>query len=243
MQWRQQGRITGESTVIVLRSGRRQGKPRPHFCWGEPGLVEPLGFYVKSVICTAWFRLRRAQSSSWTFCTGRVPKLETSGKVSIGRRFTVRGRVLPCELGATRHGTLVIGDRVHINQGVVLVAQWDIEIGDDTLIGEFAAIYDSNYHPVDEDRPIKFAPVVIGKNVWIGRNVTVLPGSTIGDHTVVSAGSVVKGELPARVLAAGDPARPVRPVTASDGWRRSNVDGTHPVDRVGRRSAERTAAG
>jgi len=205
--------------------------------------VEPLGFYVRSVICTAWFRLRRVQSSSWTYCQGsKLPKLDARGKVSIGKQLTVRGRLLPCELGAVGLGTLRIGDRVHINQGAVIVANWDIEIGDDTMIGEFAAIYDTNHHPVDEVQPIKFAPVVLGKNVWIGRNVTVLPGSTIGDHTVVAAGSLVRGDLPPRVLAAGNPARPIRELTSSDGWRRSNWDGKHPVSRAPRSGGDRAAA-
>ena len=197
--------------------------------------MEPLGVYFKSVLCTAWFRLRRVQRTSRTHCTGRIPKLYTNGNVSIGRQLTLRGILLPSELGAADGGSLLIGDRVHINQGAVIVASWDIEIGDDTLIGEFAAIYDTNHHPVDEVHPIKLAPVIIGKNVWIGRNVTVLPGSTIGDHTVVAAGAVVKGELPPRVLAAGNPARPVREINSSDGWRRSNWDNTHPVSRVPRR--------
>lgn len=196
--------------------------------------MEPLGVYFKSVVCTAWFRLRRVQPASRTHCTGHLPKLFTAGKVSIGERFIVRGILLPIELGAVKGGSLRLGDRVHINQGTVIVAHWDIEIGDDTMIGEFAAIYDTNHHPVDEAHAIKCAPVIIGRNVWIGRSVTVLPGSTIGDHTVVAAGSVVKGELPPRVLAAGNPARPVREITSSDGWRRSNWDGTHPVSRVPR---------
>jgi acetyltransferase-like isoleucine patch superfamily enzyme len=193
-------------------------------------------------MCTLWFRVRRAQSSSWTYCTGRLPKLDTHGKVTIGRELTVRGRLLPCEIGAACFGTLHIGDRVHINQGAVVVAHADIEIGDDTMIGEFAAIYDTNHHPVDEAHPIRFAPVVIGRNVWLSRNVTVLPGSVIGDHTVVAVGSVVKGELPPRVLAAGDPARPVRELDSSDDWRRSNWDGKHPVSRAMRTGAERVAA-
>jgi maltose O-acetyltransferase len=56
--------------------------------------------------------------------------------------------------------------------------------------------------------------------VWLGRSVIVLPGSKIGDHTVVAAGSIVKGDLPPRVLAAGNPARVVRELNVPDGWRR-----------------------
>ena len=115
---------------------------------------------------------------------------------------------------------LLIGDRVFLNQGVVIAAKESIEIGDDTLIGDFSAIYDSNYHELDPSHPNKPRPVTIGKNVWLGNGVLVLPGSKIGDHTVVAARSVVKGVLPPRVLATGNPAVAVRQLEIPDGWRR-----------------------
>lgn len=190
-----------------------------------------LSYYVRSVLCTAWFRLRGVRLSSRVCCQGWFPRLDTGGQVVIGEKLVVRNRILPSELGAVRGGRLRIGDRVFINQGTVISAHCAIEIGDDTLIGEFAAIYDTNHHPVDQTRPIEYAPVIIGANVWLGRDVIVLPGSNIGDHTVVAAGSVVRGDLPPRVLAAGSPAMPVRDVTASDDWHRHNRAGTHPVSR------------
>jgi maltose O-acetyltransferase len=64
------------------------------------------------------------------------------------------------------------------------------------------------------------APVIIGANVWLGRGTVVLPGSNIGDHTVVAAGSVVIGDLPSCVLAAGNPAQVVRELRIPAGWRR-----------------------
>jgi acetyltransferase-like isoleucine patch superfamily enzyme len=109
---------------------------------------------------------------------------------------------------------------VFLNQGVVIAAKESIEIGDDSLIGDFSAIYDSNYHQLDPSHPDKPRPVTIGKNVWLGNGVLVLPGSQIGDHTVVAARSVVKGTLPPRVLAAGNPAVVVRQLEIPDGWRR-----------------------
>jgi acetyltransferase-like isoleucine patch superfamily enzyme len=101
-----------------------------------------------------------------------------------------------------------------------VVAHCRIEIGDDTKIGDFAAIYDTNHHSLDPAHPAKPAPVIIGSNVWLGRGVLVLPGSKIGDHTVVAAGSIVRDDLPSRVLAAGNPAQVVRELDIPDGWRR-----------------------
>ena len=118
-------------------------------------------------------------------------------------------------------GILVIGDRVAINQGATIVASREITIGDDCRIGEFAAIYDTNYHPIEQQQEIQTAPVRIGRNVLLGRAVIVLPGVTIGDHASVGAGSVVTKDVPPKVLAAGNPARVIRAVSVDDPtWRR-----------------------
>ena len=107
-----------------------------------------------------------------------------------------------------------------VNQGAVVVSHSQIEIGDDCLIGEFSAIYDTNHHSLDPLHPTKYAPVILGSNVWLCRGVVVLPGTKIGDHTVVAAGSVVKGDLPPRVLAAGNPAEVIRELDIPSGWSR-----------------------
>lgn len=176
--------------------------------------------YLKSVVCTFRFRMHGAHSSLIA-CEGRLPILVGSGTIQVGKRFIIRGSVVPCELSAGPDSQLLIGDRVFINQGAVIAARESIEIGDDCLIGDFAAIYDCNWHDLDPIHPDKPRPVVIGNNVWLGNGVLVLPGSTIGDHTVVAARSVVKGTLPPRVLAAGNPAVVVRELEIPDGWRRN----------------------
>jgi acetyltransferase-like isoleucine patch superfamily enzyme len=175
--------------------------------------------YLTSAACNVKFRLHRVQAPL-VACEGRLPILSGKGTIRMGKRFVVRGRVAPCELSADENGQLLIGDRVFVNQGVTIAARELIQIGDDSLIGDFSAIYDSNWHQLDPVHPDKPRPVVIGKNVWLGNGVLVLPGSTIGDHTVVAARSVVKGTLPPRVLAAGNPAVVVRQLEIPDGWRR-----------------------
>jgi acetyltransferase-like isoleucine patch superfamily enzyme len=161
--------------------------------------------YLNSAACTVKFRLHGADASL-VACEGRLPILAGSGTIRVGKRFVIRGRVAPCELSADEHGQLLIGDRVFVNHGVVIAARESIEIGDDCLIGDFSAIYDCNWHQLDPGHPDKPRPV--------------LPGSTIGDHTVVAARSVVRGTLPPRVLAAGNPAVVVRQLEIPDGWRR-----------------------
>lgn len=184
-----------------------------------PRLKKSWRLYLKSVLCSASFRLHGFQSSL-VACDGQLPRLGGGGAVQIGKRFVIRGQVARCEISVGANAQLLIGDRVFVNQGVVIAVSESVEIGDDSKVGDFSAILDSNYHDLEPTRPDKPRPVTIGKNVWLGNGVLVLPGSKIGDHTVVAARSVVKGELPARVLAAGNPAKVVKELDIPDGWRR-----------------------
>lgn len=175
--------------------------------------------YLQSLLCNASLRLHGIQAPL-VACDGQLPRIGGRGTVRIGKRFVIRGHVARCEIGAGPDGQLIIGDRVFVNQGVVIAARESIEIGDDSKIGDFSAILDSNYHDLEPIHPDKPRPVTIGKNVWLGNGVLVLPGSSIGDHTVVAARSVVRGDLPPRVLAAGNPAKVVKQLEIPDDWRR-----------------------
>ena len=171
-----------------------------------------------SLWATAVFRWAGARSAIVTV-DGRWPVLLTDGSITCGRLY-LRCKTIPIEVGAAKHGSLVLGERVFINTGATVVANHSIEIGDDCLIGDLVAIFDSDHHPMEPSRPTRFAPVRLGRNVWIGRSATILPGVTIGDHAVIAAGSIVTGDVPARTLMAGVPARPVRTLDIPDGWRR-----------------------
>jgi maltose O-acetyltransferase len=89
-----------------------------------------------------------------------------------------------------------------------------VTIGDDVAIGPYVQLLTAT-HPVEpgprRDKWEGSAPIVIGDNVWLGGGVIVCPGVTIGADTVVGAGAVVTGDLPAGVVAVGSPARAVRP--------------------------------
>lgn len=109
---------------------------------------------------------------------------------------------------------LRIGRNVFINSGCRFQDQGGVSIGDDALIGHNLVVATLN-HPVDPSRRADLipAPVTIGRNVWIGANVTILPGVTIGDDAVVAATSLVTRDVPAGALVMGSPARVVRSVT------------------------------
>lgn len=106
-----------------------------------------------------------------------------------------------------------IGRRVFINSGCRFQDQGGVTIGDDCLIGHNAVFATLN-HDLDPARraDLRPAPITLGRNVWIGANVTVLPGVTIGDDAVVGAASVVTKDVPARAVVVGAPARVVRTI-------------------------------
>ncbi|UOE21896.1 sugar O-acetyltransferase [Thermobifida halotolerans] len=108
-----------------------------------------------------------------------------------------------------------IGPRTFVNFGAVLLDVGGIRVGADVQIGPNVQLLTPT-HPVDpEPRRAKWEaaePITVGDNVWLGGGVIVCPGVTIGDNTVVGAGAVVTRDLPANVVAVGNPARVVREI-------------------------------
>ena len=108
---------------------------------------------------------------------------------------------------------LTIGARCFANYGLVALDVAPITIGDDVQIGPNVQLLTPT-HPVEagprRDKWESAAPITIGDNVWLGGGAIVLAGVTIGDNTVVGAGAVVTRDLPADVVAVGNPARVVR---------------------------------
>ncbi len=142
------------------------------------------------------------------------------GDVTIGPRFRCESPQFRSALTTSPGGRLTIGAGVFVNQGVTIHAAAGIAIGDDVMIGDLVAVYDTNFHEVDPAAGVVTKPVEIGRNVWIGRGAVVLPGVTIGEHSVVAAGAVVSADVPPRSVVAGNPARVVREVDAPDDYKR-----------------------
>ena len=111
------------------------------------------------------------------------------------------------------------GNNVYANFNLTLVDDTDIFVGDNVMFGPNVLIATAG-HPVDPPLREKVAqfniPVRIGKNVWIGAGAIVLPGVTIGDHSVIGAGSVVTKDIPPNVVAVGNPCRVLREINDRD---------------------------
>ena len=108
---------------------------------------------------------------------------------------------------------IYLGKEVMLNYGCVLLDVCPISIGDHTLIGPYTPIYTAchSLDPLKRKQSIEYGkPVVIGQNVWIGGGCIILPGVTIGDNSVIGAGSVVTKDIEANVIAVGNPCKVIK---------------------------------
>ncbi|MCI8553555.1 MAG: sugar O-acetyltransferase [Clostridiales bacterium] len=111
------------------------------------------------------------------------------------------------------------GKNVYANFNLTCVDDTHIYVGDATMIGPNVTIATAGHPILPELREKAYqynAPVHIGRNCWLGAGAIILPGVTVGDHTVVGAGSVVTKDLPAGVVAVGNPCRILREINERD---------------------------
>lgn len=113
-------------------------------------------------------------------------------------------------------GEVTVGSGVVLSTGLVLHGAERVEIGDLTIIGEYSTIADSTHLRTPPGVPVhhatETAPVVVGRNCWLGAGVVLAPGVTVGDQAFVGAGAVVTKDVEPGWLVAGVPARPLRRV-------------------------------
>ena len=114
-----------------------------------------------------------------------------------------------CDYGSN----IYAGTRFYVNFGCIILDCAAVRIGDDVKFGPNVQLY-AAYHPIEAltriAGPELAAPITIGNRVWIGGGAIVCPGVTIGDNTTIGAGSVVTKDIPANVVAVGNPCRVLR---------------------------------
>ena len=156
------------------------------------------------------------------FFTERQPGnhffLHAHARVRLGAECWLRTEYGRNHITAFEGATVDVGPGAFIN-GAMLHAKREIRIGCDLRMGFGSRILDADLHDVDCETPERIAPVSIGDRVWLGADVLVLRGASIGDDVVIGAGSVVTGAIPARCVAVGAPARPVRSIASREGCR------------------------
>jgi lipopolysaccharide O-acetyltransferase len=160
------------------------------------------------------------------FRTGRSPRLSGLAHMRIGRNFNA-GDHLWLEAVTTYAGQphsprLLLGNDINLSDSVHIACLHRIHVGDGLLAGSHVLISDHTHgiysgpgqSPPDtlpSARPLHSAgDITIGHNVWLGDNVCVLAGATIGDGAIIGANSIVRGAIPSATVAVGAPARVVR---------------------------------
>jgi acetyltransferase-like isoleucine patch superfamily enzyme len=172
---------------------------------GVRRLVFALTLRARGVVCATPVKLHL-----------KAPRVRNDGTMQIGHDLVTRAPVTRAQLETAAGGRLVIGDNVFLNEGVIIAARHEITIGNNANIGDFTTIHDSDFHAITPDRPARVAAVAIGRNVWLGRNVVILPGVTIGENAVVAAGGIVTSDVAANTLVGGNPARLIRELSIAD---------------------------
>lgn len=146
-------------------------------------------------------------------------------KIEIGERFvcsnSVRsnsiGIIQPCVFNiSTKESRIRIGDNVGIS-GSTINATTEIQIGDNVLIGSGCLITDTDSHPLDwcdrlnnDMSKVRKKPIIIENDVFIGARSIILKGVTIGEKSIIGAGSVVTASIPPNCIAAGNPAKVIK---------------------------------
>ncbi|MHB0880823.1 sugar O-acetyltransferase [Paenibacillus sp. SEL1] len=146
-----------------------------------------------------------------------IEERETLIKTLLGKttdRFLIE-QPFVCDYGYN----IEIGENFYSNHNTIMLDGAKVVFGDHVFIAPNCGFYTAG-HPLDveqrnEGLEIAF-PITVGNNVWIGGNVSVLPGVTIGDNSIIGAGSVVTKDIPSGVIAAGNPCKVIRKITEDD---------------------------
>ncbi|MFC1669524.1 acyltransferase [Spirochaetota bacterium] len=111
-----------------------------------------------------------------------------------------------------REGKISIGDSALVMAGVRIFSGTEISIGESCMISSFCYISDSDWHDIYDRNKIfgKSSPIILEKGVWLGYSTIVNKGVRIGENSIIGAGSVVTKDIPANVIAAGNPAKVIK---------------------------------
>jgi acetyltransferase-like isoleucine patch superfamily enzyme len=148
---------------------------------------------------------------------GRV-RFGLRGVAVFGDRFLADGMFATIAISVQTGAHLSVGDDVYMNGGTWLEVWHDVRIGNNVKFGPYSSLIDDNRHEVEPGAQLFKGPVIIGNDVWLGRNVSVMPGVHIGDGSVIGAHSIVTSDIPPKSFAAGAPARVIKELKLPEGW-------------------------
>ena len=158
-------------------------------------------------------------------CIGFKSHIKKGYKITGGQYIEIGDGVSICEFATLScfdsynnqvlHPKLLIGNNVFINRLFTALCANSIEIGEGTFFGSCVTITDENHGTNPEigsygKQDLQFSKVKIGHNCWIGDKSVILPGVSIGDFSIIGAGSVVVKSIPSYTIACGNPAKPIK---------------------------------
>jgi acetyltransferase-like isoleucine patch superfamily enzyme len=155
-----------------------------------------------------------------------IIELKEGAQISIGNGVVLCSHSNRTALGVSRPviiramqsaAVIEIGSDVGLS-GTTICAMERISIGDECLFGADVTVFDNDFHPTDpvgrrfSKIGITVSPVIIGRNVFIGTKTIIMKGVTIGDNSIIGAGSVVVSSIPKNVIAAGNPCKVIKTI-------------------------------
>ena len=178
------------------------------------GLALAKGYWYRA---TLRLRGRRFRAGSRFRVFGRL-SVRGAGEVVFGDNVATWGRVNAWTYSADAR--IIAGDNVMMS-GTRFACARAIRVGRDSILAD-ASIYDTDFHSTRADRrspdaPIRIAEVEIGENVWVAAGAILLPGTTIGDNSVVGAAAVCMRSFPANKVILGNPAKVAMPIPSGGG--------------------------
>lgn len=162
-----------------------------------------------------WELMRRGAFARWPL-HGNVLEALQDGRLEVGANTMFEPNVW---ITIGDDGQVRIGEGTFLNVAVMVAALDLVEIGSHCMLANGCFVTDANHRFDDPDRPVPWqgfdskGPTRIGDNVWLGANVVVTSGVTIGERCVIGANSVVTQDIPSYSVAAGAPAKVLRAVT------------------------------
>ena len=191
----------------------------------------PLKYKICYLYSIFIFKFHKVEYGANFTIAGKI-YITNNGKIKLGDNVTINSGVWTNPIGGSPRtclktfstGKIEIGSGTGISNSAIVSAS-KVSIGRNVMIGADCRIYDTDFHPIEagyrsgdkrDDSKTKTSPIIIGDFAFIGAGSTILKGTHIGENSIIGAGSVVTGNIPANEIWAGNPAKKIKSLVLND---------------------------